>query len=78
MELRTRIVVFRAERLVRRANSRRRRQLEAELATYSSQADRNDLCALLDTYPDAQTQEIRQILCQQQLHRTWARPGGVG
>jgi hypothetical protein len=69
MELRTRVLVFRAGLLLRRANYRRRRQLEAELATYSSQADLNDLCALLDTYPDAQTQEIRQILCRQQMRR---------
>jgi len=70
MELRTRMVVFRAGLLLRRANHRRRRQLEAELATYSSQADLFDLCALLDTYPDAQTQEIRQILGRQQMHRS--------
>jgi hypothetical protein len=75
MELRTRLLVFRAELLLRRANRRRRRQLEAELATYTSQADLNDLCALLDTYPDAQTEEIRQILCWQQMRRTWTAGG---
>lgn len=75
MELRTRLLVFRAELLVRRANRRRRRQLAAELATYTSQSDLNDLCALLDTYPDAQTYEIRQILSQQQMRRYWAARG---
>jgi hypothetical protein len=75
MELRTRMLVFQAGLLLRRANHRRRRKLEAELATYTSQADLNDLCALLDTYPDAQTQEIRQILGRQQMHRSWTFGG---
>ena len=75
MELRIRVLVFRAELLLRRANHRRRRQLETELAGYSSHADLNDLCALLNTYPDAQTQEIRQILGRQQTHRTWTAGG---
>jgi hypothetical protein len=69
------MLVFQAGLLLRVANRRRRRQLEAELGTYSSHADLNDLCALLDTYPDAQTQEIRQILCRQQTHRTWTAGG---
>jgi hypothetical protein len=66
MELRTRLVVLRAGLLLRRADRRRRRQLRAELAAYTSPADLNDLCALLDSYPDAQTYEIRQILARQQ------------
>jgi hypothetical protein len=77
MELRARLVVFRAERVVRRANRQRRRQLAAELATYTTESDLNDLCALLDTYPDAQTYEIRQILGQQRMRRTW-RAYGAG
>jgi hypothetical protein len=75
MQLRTRLLVYRAERVLRRANRRRRRQLEAELATYTTQADLNDLCALLDTYPDGQTQEIRDILCEQQMRRIWTAGG---
>jgi hypothetical protein len=75
MQLRTRLVVFRAELVLRRANRRRRRQLEAELATYTTQADISDLCALLDTYPDGQTQEIRDILYEQQLRRIWTAGG---
>ena len=71
MELRTRMLVLRADLVLRRANHRRRRQLAAELATYTSQADLNDLYALLDTYPDGQTYEIRQILCDQQAARAW-------
>jgi len=71
MELRSRMLVLRAEFMLRRANRRRRLQLAAELANYTSQTDLNDLFARLDTYPDAQTHEIRQILCQQQAFRTW-------
>jgi hypothetical protein len=71
MELRARLLVFRTGLLLRRANRRRRRQLAAELATYTSHADLNDLYAILDTYPDGQTHEIRQILCEQQMHRIW-------
>jgi hypothetical protein len=76
MELRTRMLVFRAGLLLRRANHRRRRQLVAELAAYTSDADLRDMWALLDTYPDSQTQEIRQILGQQQTHRIWTAGGG--
>ena len=71
MRLQSFVLVIRAGLVVRRANRLRRRRLAAELATYRSQADLNDLYALLDSYPDAQTQEIRQILGAQQLHRTW-------
>ena len=72
MELRARLIVFRAGLLLRAANRRRRRQLGAELSAYVSHADLNDLHAILDTYADGQTQEIRQILSQQQAGRMWA------
>jgi hypothetical protein len=75
MQVRTRLGVFRAEIVLCRANRRRRRQLEAALATYTTQADLNDLCAVLDTYPDSQTQEIRDILWQQQLRQVWTAGG---
>jgi hypothetical protein len=71
MKLRTRLLVTRAELLLRRENRRRRRRLAAELACYSSQADLNDLCAILDAHPDGQTHEIRQLLAGQQLRRMW-------
>lgn len=75
MQLRDRILVCRAELILRRANRRRRRQLAAELAAYVSQSDLNDLYAVLNTYPDGQTLEIRQILHQQQVRRTWSAGG---
>jgi hypothetical protein len=69
MQLQSWLLVVRAGIRLRRANRLRRRQLAAELAGYRSEADLNDLFALLESYPDGQTQEIRQILCQQQLRR---------
>jgi hypothetical protein len=72
MRLRTNLVVLRAALLLRRANRRRRRQLMAELAAYSTEADLNDLCALLDTYPDGQTHELREILYRQWQQRMWS------
>jgi len=71
MRLQTRLLMFRATVLLRRANRRWRRQLAAELATYTNQADLNDLYALLETYPDGQTSELRGILGRQQIRRTW-------
>jgi len=72
MELRARLIVFRADLMLRAANRRRRRQLGAELSAYVSHADLNDLHAILDTYSDGQTHEIRQILERQQAGRMWA------
>jgi hypothetical protein len=69
MDLRTRLMIFRAGILLRRANRRRRRVLRAELAGYSSQADVDDFCALLDAHPDGQTWELRDILAGQQIRR---------
>ena len=67
MRLHDSLLVIRAGLMLRRANRLRRRKLAAELATYRSEADRNDLYALLESYPDGQTQEIRQILGRQQM-----------
>jgi hypothetical protein len=66
-------MIFRAELLLRRANRRRRRVLAAELAGYRSQADVDDLYALLESHPDGSTGEIRDILTRQQYARLRAR-----
>jgi hypothetical protein len=71
MDLQTRHLVLQAAHVLRKANRARRRKLEAELATYTNDSDLNDLYALLDTYPDGQTHEIREILSQQQMRRMW-------
>jgi hypothetical protein len=44
------------------ADRERRSQLKRELAAYSTPAQRYDLVATLDRYPDGTTHEIRDIL----------------
>jgi len=43
----------------------RRRELERELAAYSTPGQRRDLEAILDRYPDSVTRELRDILVWQ-------------
>jgi len=54
---------------VRRTHARHtrleRQQLQADLASFTSDADRFDLEATLDRYPDQQTLEIRRLLAHQ-------------
>jgi hypothetical protein len=47
------------------AASPRRRELERELAAYSTPDQRCDLEATLDRYPDSATGELREILARQ-------------
>lgn len=47
------------------ADRERRSQLKRELAAYSTPAQRRDLEATLDRYPDGITDEIRNILASQ-------------
>ena len=49
------------------ADHKRRSQLERELAAYSTPAQRCDLEAMLDRYPDGITSELREILARQAL-----------
>ena len=46
---------------------KRRAELERELVTYSTPAQRRDLEATLDRYPDGVTSELREILARQAL-----------
>jgi hypothetical protein len=50
-----------------RTNRRRCSRLERELAGYSTPADRSDLQAILDRYPDEVTGELRDILASQAM-----------
>jgi hypothetical protein len=52
----------------------RRSKLERELAAYSSPADRRDIAATLDQYPDDVTRELREILAGQAMAAR-SRPG---
>jgi hypothetical protein len=47
--------------------SRARADLERELAAYSTPAERRDLEATLDEYPDDITRELREILASQAM-----------
>jgi len=47
------------------ADPARRSELERELAVYSTPAQRRDLEATLDRYPDSTTRELRDILARQ-------------
>jgi hypothetical protein len=49
------------------ADRKRRSELERELAGYSTPAQRRDLEAILDRYPDAITYDLRDILAKQAL-----------
>ena len=49
------------------ADRKRRSELERELAVYSTPAQRCDLEATLDRYPDGITHELRDILARQAL-----------
>jgi hypothetical protein len=58
-------MLSRANAATRTAARRRRRDLVRELAAYSSPAQRCDLEAILDRYPDGVTHELRDILARQ-------------
>ena len=59
------------------ADHHRRQQLMRELAAYSTSAQRRDLEAVLDRYPDGVTAEIREILAIQgtAMHNALPGPG---
>ena len=67
MSLAAGILVARAQATSRRAARKRRAELERELAGYASAADRCDLEAALDRYPDGVTHELRGILARQSM-----------
>jgi hypothetical protein len=46
----------------RRTAKRNRAVLQRQMASYASQADRLDLQATLDRYPDEETADLRSIL----------------
>ena len=58
-DARTRLSHRRTERLAHR-------QLSAELASFTSAADRAELDQMLERHTDAETREIRAILSRQQ------------
>ena len=65
MTLAARIFVARVQAASRKAARKRRSELERELAGYATSAERADLEATLDRYPDDVTYELRDILASQ-------------
>ena len=60
------------------ADRKRHSELERELAFYSTPAQRRDLEATLDRYPDGITQELREILAGQAMNADNTRSPTVG
>ena len=52
---------------VRRAAKQEWQLLEREVAGYNAESDRRDLEAMLDRYPDEDTEAIRKIIALQQI-----------
>ena len=72
--LAARLIFLRANRTTRRAARERRKQLERELACYRTTAERDDLLATLDRYPDGVTHELREILSRKAYNDSlWGR-----
>jgi hypothetical protein len=61
-----------------KADRMRRSELERELAGYSTHAQRRDLEAILDQYPDDVTCELRDILASQAMTTSDTRAPGMG
>jgi hypothetical protein len=61
-----------------KAARKRRSELERELAAYSTPAQRCDLEATLDRYPDGITYELRDILASQAMAACNNRLPGAG
>ncbi len=78
MTLAARIIVARAQATSRKAARKRRAELERELAGYANGADRCDLEAILDRYPDGVTHELRSILASQYMASQEVRFPAVG
>jgi hypothetical protein len=56
----------------------RRSELERELAGYTTSAQRRDLEATLDQYPDDVTRELRDILARQAMAAAGPQIPGCG
>ena len=78
MTLAARIFVARAQATSRKAARRRRAKLERELAEYATPAERRDLEATLDRYPDGVTHELRAILARQSMAAQNTRFPAIG
>jgi hypothetical protein len=68
MRLAARLIVFNADVTKWRAARKRRQRLERDIACFVTPAERQELLATLDRYPDGVTQEVREALDRQTAH----------
>jgi hypothetical protein len=73
MRLATRMLLFKADVATRRAARERRRRLEHDIACFATTAERQDLLATLERYPDNATREVREILDRQVTRERFQR-----
>jgi hypothetical protein len=73
MDVRSRVLVWRAVLMLRRENHRRRAVLRHELAAYTP-AELLDLEAAIERYPLGQTHELRSMLVSQRLRGARSSP----
>jgi hypothetical protein len=78
MNLSTRVVLIRASVVVWLEHRRLRSQLRRELGTYVTQAERNDLLAAFDRYPDAATNDYREIMARSSARDRFGRWPAMG
>ncbi len=73
MSLSAQVLIARARAATRHTARERRKQLERELGGYHSASDLRDFEAMLDSYPDGVTWELRDILAAQAQRRRQQR-----
>jgi hypothetical protein len=78
MGLATRMLLLNAELTKRRAARERRRNLNRDLACFATAAERDDLFATLERYPDAVAEEVRRILERQAVQDLHGHRGAGG
>jgi len=78
MTIAARILVARAQAASRKAERKRRAELEREMAGYAALADRCDFEAILDRYPAGVTHELRGILARQSIAAFETRFPAIG
>jgi hypothetical protein len=78
MDVRGRVLVWRTDLTLRRANHHRRAVLRRELAAYSTPAELADLDAMVDRYPPEQTREVRSLLAAQRFPMSWSHMHSAG
>jgi hypothetical protein len=77
MRVSIRLLLLNAEVTKRRAARERRRRLQRDLACFATPADRDDLLAILERYPDPIAHEVRSILDRQAAQQLFTERGAA-